>query len=74
LFFFFIILFVFFVFFVVDVGGGGGGGGGGEGLFRLLVVGNPGVGKSVLSFLFMRVLLELGTKVFLSFFFFLTFL
>jgi hypothetical protein len=30
---------------------------------RLLVLGNPGVGKSMLSFLFLRVLLELGTQV-----------
>jgi hypothetical protein len=41
----------------------------------LLVLGNPGVGKTVLSFLFIRVLLELGTKVYrvlhsYSFFFF----
>jgi DNA replication protein DnaC len=31
---------------------------------HLVVLGNPGIGKSVLSFLFIRVLLELGTPVF----------
>jgi polynucleotide 5'-kinase involved in rRNA processing len=30
---------------------------------RLVVVGNPGIGKSMLSFLFIRVLLELGVEV-----------
>jgi hypothetical protein len=30
---------------------------------HLLVLGNPGVGKTLLSFLFIRVLLELGAKV-----------
>jgi DNA replication protein DnaC len=38
----------------------------GSGLF-LLVLGSLGVGKSYLAFLFLRVLLELGTKVVLFF-------
>jgi hypothetical protein len=34
------------------------------------VIGNPGIGKSSLSFLYIRLLLELGVKVLFSYFYF----
>jgi hypothetical protein len=33
-----------------------------ENIYKLVVVGSPGIGKSCLSFLFIRVLLELGVE------------